>query len=407
LGQNRARSVLVVGEMAMALVLLVGSALMIRTFIALRHVDPGFNPHDVLTMQMSTMGQRFEKTAGVAQVVREGVQRINAVPGVVNSATSCSIPLEGGFDLPFIIAGRPLGDKPAHGDAAWTDVSPGYFDVLEIPVLRGRAFTEHDDAAGARVVIINQTMARQFWPKGDPIGERLIIGHLIGPEFEEGERQIVGIVGDVRADGLDSNPAPAVYVPQAQVNDGVTALNARIGPLVWMVRTRVAPHTLDGALKEAIRQSSGGLPVAEVRSMDEVRIASTRRSDFNMLLLTIFAGSALLLAAIGIYALMAYSVAQRTQEIGIRMALGAERSLVRNMVVFQGMKLALMGVGIGLAAGFALTRLMASFLFGVKTWDPVAFTSVPVLLSLVALMAVWLPARRATRVDPVNALRYE
>jgi ABC-type antimicrobial peptide transport system permease subunit len=198
-----------------------------------------------------------------------------------------------------------------------------------------------------------------------------------------------------------------MYIPVSQVPDGVTALNARIGPIIWIVRTHADPHSLSSAIQNELRQASGGLPVARVRSMDEIVVQSTAREDFNMLLLTIFGCSALLLAAIGIYALMAYSVQQRTQEIGIRMALGAESHDVRNLVVGQGMRLALIGVAIGIAGAFGLTRLIATLLYGVKTWDPATFATVPLILAAVALFAVWLPARRATRIDPVDALRYE
>jgi ABC-type antimicrobial peptide transport system permease subunit len=198
-----------------------------------------------------------------------------------------------------------------------------------------------------------------------------------------------------------------MYVPTAQVANGITALNARISPMAWVVRTKVDPESLRAAISKELVTASGGLPVADIRSMDEVVVRSTARADFNMLLLTIFAGSALLLAAIGIYGLMAYSVQQRTQEIGIRMALGADKSAVRNMVVLQVMRLALVGIVIGLLAAFGLVRLLASFLFRVKTWDPVSFVIVPLLLIAVTLLAVWFPAQNATRIDPVDALRYE
>ena len=198
-----------------------------------------------------------------------------------------------------------------------------------------------------------------------------------------------------------------MIIPQAQVPDGVTALNARIGPVVWLARTRVDPHQAAAAITEQLRQASGGFPVARVRSMDEVVVHSTARQDFNMLLLTIFGASALLLAAIGIYGLMAYSVQQRTQEMGIRMALGADRGRIRNLVVWQGMRLALVGVILGVGAAFALTHLIASLLFGVKAWDPLVFVTVPVVLAVVALVAVWMPAHRASRLDPMQALRIE
>jgi ABC-type antimicrobial peptide transport system permease subunit len=198
-----------------------------------------------------------------------------------------------------------------------------------------------------------------------------------------------------------------MYVPQAQLLDGVNALNVRISPLAWAIRTRVEPHSLSAGIQEELRQASGGLPVGTIRSMDEVVTRSTARQDFNMLVMTVFAGSALLLAAIGIYGLIAYSVQRRTQEIGIRMALGAESSDVRNMIMFQGMRLTLIGIAIGIAAALGLARLIASFLFGVKAWDPLVFVTVPILLSVVALAAVWLPALRASRVDTIDALRYE
>lgn len=407
LRHNKTRSILVVTEMALALVLLIGAGLLIRTFVALRGVDPGFDAHNVLTLHMSLTGKRFEKASGVAELNRDAVQRLDALPGVVHAASTCCIPLEGGFGLPFTVVGRPAGDNNSQGGGGWMSISPDYFQVFKIPLMRGRFFTEHDDGGAAGVVIINQEMARHYWPKGDPLSDHIVIGHGVGPDFEEPPRQIVGIVGDVREGDLKQDPFPIMYVPSAQVTDGITALNGRIGPIAWVVRTRVTPESMRTAISNALREASGGLPVADVRSMDEVVVHSTARANFNMLLLTIFAGSALLLAAIGIYGLMAYSVQQRTQEIGIRMALGAEKAAVRNMVVFQGMRLALIGVVIGLGAAFGLVRLLATFLFKVKTWDPVSFTLVPVLLVAVALLAVWLPAQRATRINPVDALRYE
>jgi ABC-type antimicrobial peptide transport system permease subunit len=212
------------------------------------------------------------------------------------------------------------------------------------------------------------------------------------------------VVGDVRDGGLNNDPGPRMYVPQGQVSDAINALNLRITPAAWVVRTRVEPYSLSGPVQEQLRQVSG-LPVSDIRSMSDVVSKSISRQRFNMLLMTIFGCSALLLAAIGIYGLMAYSVEQRTQEIGIRLALGAERSNVRNMVVFQGLRLALVGVVVGLASAFGLARLVASLLFGVKTWDPLVFVSVPIVLTLVAMVAVWFPAGRASRVDPVIALR--
>ena len=285
--------------------------------------------------------------------------------------------------------------------------SPGYFSVFKIPLLQGRDFSTQDTTGAAGVVIINQTMAKQYWPKGSPIGQQIVIGKGVGPEFEEPARQIIGVVADIRDGGLNRDPRPLMIVPQAQVPDGMTALNARIGPIAWLVRTHGDPHQYTAAITEQLRQASGGFPVAHVRTMDEVVVRSTARQDFNMLLLTIFGACALILAAIGIYGLMAYSVQQRTQEMGIRMALGADRGKIRNLVVRQGMLLAIAGVLIGTGAAFGLTHFIASFLYGVKAWDPLVFVSVPIILALVAFAATWIPAQRASRLDPMEALRIE
>jgi putative ABC transport system permease protein len=383
------------------------SLLVIRTFLALRNVNPGFEAHNVLTLEMSLTGDRFQKTAGVAQLVRNGRDRMNAIPGVEASASTCCLPLEGGFGLPFIVVGRPVDQQTQRQGIGWMSTSPGYYEVFKIPILRGRDFTDRDVAGAPGVVLINESMAKKYWHKEDPLGQQIIIGKGVGPQFDEPARQIVGIVGDIHNGGLNRDPFPQMTVPQAQVTDGMTALNARIGPVVWLVRTHTEPHQFISAVSEQLRQASGGFPVARVRSMDDVVVNSTARQSFNMLLLTIFGGAALVLASIGIYGLMAYSVQQRTQEMGIRMALGADRKKIRNLVVWQGMQLAIAGVIVGVCAAFGLTRLIASFLFGVKSWDPIVFVTVPAILTAVALLAVWLPATRASRLDPMEALRVE
>jgi predicted permease len=406
LRHNKARAVLVITEMALALVLLVGAALLIRTFGALRGVDPGFDARNVLIMEMSLNGGRFEKAAGVDQLEREGRRRIESLPGVTAASLTCCVPLEGGFGLPFIIEGRPLTNGPYHGGATWLTMSPHYFDVFRIPLISGRVLTDQDNGAADRVVVINQALAKEYWPKGDALGARISIGKGVGPEFDEPPRQIIGIVADVREGALSRPPDQIMYVPFAQVNDGIIALNNRIIPATW-VRTKLQPFSLSADVQRELREASGGLPVAHIRSMQQVVGESTARNDFYMTLLTIFAGVALLLAAIGVYGLMAYSVQQRTQEIGVRMALGASPQQVRRMVVIQGMQLALVGVVIGVASALGLTRLMSSLLYGVKPWDPVTIVLVAVLLSGVTLLATYLPARRASRVDPMVALRYE
>jgi predicted permease len=406
--QNKVRSLLVVTEVALALILLIGSALLIRTNVALGAVNAGFDANNVLKMDMSLTGARFQTSTGVDQLLRDGAERLRALPGVEFASATCCVPLEGGYGLPFRIIGRPLQNGPFHGGGAWLTISPGYFDVFKIPVKRGRAFTDRDTAAGPPVVVINETMARQFWKDGgDPLSDRLTIGRGIMREFAaEPDRQIIGVVGDVRGGGLNNEPGPTMYLPQGQVPDAVNALNLRISTMKWVVRTRVEPYSLSSAIQEQLRQATG-LPVSEIRTMGEVVSRSTSRQRFNMLLMTVFGSAALLLAAIGIYGLMAYSVEQRTQEIGIRLALGAEAGTVRRMVVFQGMRLAIVGIVVGIASAFGLTRFIATFLFGVQARDPMVFVGIPVVLTMVALLAVWLPAARASRVDPLVALRYE
>ncbi len=405
--QNKTRSILVVVEMALAVVLLVGSALLIRTSIALQSVDPGYDTHNVVTMRMSLTGPKYLKAMGVEQTVRDGVERIRAIPGVIDATSTCCVPLQGGYGLGFQIVGRPLTDGHYHGGGEWITMSPGFFEVYKIPVKRGRTIARRDDDKAPAVVVINEAMAKKFWKDSDPLNDRLIIGRWGMKEFkDEPERQIIGVVGDVRDGSLNQDPGPTMYIPQAQVPDAANALNVRISTMAWIIRTQTPPAALVPAIREQLRQVTG-LPVSDIQSMDEVVNQSTARERFNMLLMSVFGCSALLLAAIGIYGLMAYSVQQRTQEIGIRLALGAASGQVRGMVVAQGMRLVIAGAAIGLLSAFALTRFLESFLFRVKGHDPAVFIAVPLVLSIIALLAVWFPARRAARIEPVEALRYE
>jgi predicted permease len=350
--QGRARALLVVSEVSLALVLLVGAALLIRTFIALHSVDPGFDAHNVLTMEMSLTGDRYAKTAGVAQLSFEGRERLNAIPGVEDSAFTCCLPIQGQFGLPFAIVGRPVDPAKGEPGAGWMSASPDYYKVFKIPVLKGREFNDHDTASSPSVVLINQAFAKQFFPNQNPLGQQLLVGKGMGPPFEEPARLIIGVVANTHEGGLSRDPGSLMIVPDAQVSDGMTALNANFLPLRWVVRTHGDPHSLIAQIVEQLRVASGGFPVAHVRTMDEIVSRSTSRESFNMTLLTIFGVVALILAAIGIYGLMAYSVEQRTQEMGIRMALGADRATIRKLVVWQGMRLALVGVVLGIAAAF-------------------------------------------------------
>ena len=280
--QKRTRALLVAGEVALALVLSICAALLIRTFAALNAVDPGFDRRNILTMRMSLAGSRFRTTSEVNQLVTDAVRRIEALPAVDRAGVAYSLPLSGVFGIPYNVVGRTSAGARYDG-RGWMAVSPGYFDIFKIPILRGRAFTARDDAAAARVAIVNAAFARKF-----PLAERLVLGQGYGPEFEEPSRQIVGVVGNVHDSGLNRDSQPVVYVPTAQVTDGITALANRASTLAWIVRTRVPPLTLRVSIERELQDATGGLPVARVRTMEDVAARSTARERFNMTLLTIF-----------------------------------------------------------------------------------------------------------------------
>jgi putative ABC transport system permease protein len=405
--QRRARSVLVVIEAALAVMLSIGAALFVRTLVALYSVDPGFSPQNILTMQMALTGPRFQATAPVTQLINNARERIDALPGVLASAVTMSLPLQGAHRLPFDVVGRTAGSDPNTGLVAYEAASPGFLSVFQIPLLHGRDFRPDDNAAAPPIVLINQAMAGQFWPKQNPIGQQIVLGKGMPPMFADKPREIVGIVGDVLVDGLQSAAQPMAIIPQAQTPDAITALTNHMDSIHWVFRTKVDPHQLIPAITDQLRQATGGLPTSETLTMREIVSTTTARQDFNAQLLSAFAAFALILAAIGLYGLMAYSVQQRSQEIGVRMALGANQARIRNMVIWQGMRLALIGILIGWAVSLPLSRFLNSLLFGVKSWDPTIFVIVPSVLVCVALFSVWVPARRGARLDPMQSLRME
>jgi predicted permease len=408
LRQNRVRSLLVISEMALAVILLTCSAFMIRAFLGLRSAQPGFDAQNVITMQTSLTGGKYDTTAKVDNMIRQVIQRIESLPGVQSAAAVVQLPVEGGIDLPIIIDGRPL-DKgnPFHGDEQWRFATPHYFAAFHIPLLRGRAFDQRDSGKAERVVIISQAFAKRYWPNDDPLGKTMSVGKGLGKEFEEPSREIVGIVGNVREAGFSGTDQPVMYVPQAQITDGLTKLANGVLPLSWVIRTAIDPASLSIAIQHEFLAVDGQLPVSKIRTMQQVISESSARQNFNTLLLTIFAGLALLLAAIGIYGLMSYTVEQRMQEFGIRLALGAATRDMLGMIVRQGMLLAGIGLAIGLGSAYALSKLLAKVLSGIKVNDPVAYSAVAVTLIAVALFATIIPGLRATKVDPLNALRYE
>jgi putative ABC transport system permease protein len=408
--RSTARSALVVSEVAISVILLAGAALLIRTLSALRALQLGFDPHNVLVMRMTFSGPQYAKAPGLATAIQQAERRVGSVPGVQAVALGCCIPLEQDTDLPFTIEGRAPTMGPYSGDDQWRFISPEYFDVMRVPLLRGRVFTDQDVLGSEPVVVINEVMAKQYWPKGDAVGQRMSIGQGLGPEFQEPPRTIVGIVGNTRQSALGTASGaiePVMYIPAGQLGDPIMQWVRGMLSATWFVRTKSAPFAFSNPIQNALREATGGLPVANVRSMDQVVAGTTAWSGFIGLLLSAFAAIAVCLAAIGIYGLMAYSVEQRKQEIGIRMALGARPKDVRGMILKEGGALTFAGIFTGVAAALALTRLMASLLYGVKPWDPAAFASVVILLGAIAVLAAYVPARRAMRVDPMVALRHE
>ena len=395
--QAKARSFLVVAEMSLALVLLIAAALFTRTLIALRSVDPGFDAHNVVTTQ-TPLEPKLLKSSEVNQVVQNTIQRLNDLPGVKSTGLTTLLPLGGGFISVPVAAND---HQTPQGFGRYVFISPDYFAALKIPLLRGRFFTQADRLDGPPVAIINLTMARQLWRNGDAIGSQIIVGKGLGPMLEQPPRRIIGIVGNTRDNSLNLVPQATVFIPSAQRADTRWAGTS----VSWVVRTRAQSASLDTEIQNTLRQATG-LPVPPLRSMGDVIAQSTDTQRFNMLLMSIFGASALVLGVVGLYGAMSYLVVQRAHEMGIRMALGAQKTDILGMVVRQGLKLTFIGLGIGIAGALSLTWLLSSLLYGVKPTDPLTFVAVSVTLSGVALLACYIPARRATRVDPMAALRY-
>jgi putative ABC transport system permease protein len=395
--QQRLRNAFVVGELAVALILLVGAGLLVKTFWKLRSVEPGFNPSHLLTMRVELPETRYKEVEPQTRFRAQALTNINSLPGT-HAAMVSELPLSGdALDHDFLIEGRPPiapGDEPS---LETRSIMGDYFHVMQIPLKSGRDFQSHDFDPNAPLVgIINDEMARQYFPNENPLGKRVRWARNPTVQWIE----IVGVVGDVKHFGLDLPEQPALYSPYTQINPWKR----------WMtfaVRTQGDPAAVTQAVKEQIWKVDAQLPITRVQTMNEVAAASFDARRFNMLLLTLFAGLALVLAAVGVYGVMSYAVTQRTHEIGIRMALGAQVGNVMRLVMKSGLAIAMVGVAIGLAGAFALTRLMRTLLFAVEPTDKATFAGVSICLLLIALAACYIPARRAAKVDPLLALRYE
>ena len=394
---KRLRSLLVMSEVAISLVLLIGAGLLINSFLRLRNVDPGFRADNLLTMKIVLPEPKYAQFERRSAFYTDLVQRVQSLAGVRSAAVTTNLPLyRQGNSISVSIEGRPAPPPGQELIVVTRIISPGYFDTMSIPLLKGRQLTDQDTETTPNAVVISETMARRFWPGEEPVGKRIAAGRAQTPEDWI---QVVGVVKDVRQFELNAEPRPQMYLSFRQAGF--------FAPRDLVVKTDVDPASMATTVRKAVWDIDKDQPVSNIRTMEEILADSIARQRFSMLLLAIFAGVALVLAGVGIYGVMSYSVAQRTREIGIRMALGAQTGAVLKLAVGYGMKLVVTGIVVGLIAAFALTRVMSTLLFGVTATDPATFTLISLLLVAVAALASYIPARRATKVNPIIALRYE
>ena len=395
------RSALVVGQTTLAAVLLIGAALLIRTFMNLRNVDPGFDSSSVLTFQIVPQGPQYATTAQVTEFNRQAMERIKNLAGVEAVATTSKLPLDRWLNLPLEFDGKP--DEIV--SAEWRMISTGYFDTMKMHVVRGRNISDADSGTSAGVVVVNEAFARRYFKDQEPLGQRMIVAKSMGKELARPTPlEVIGVVSDTKQTSLIDVAPPTIYVPTAQVPD---PLMANFRGFYFVIRTTADPMSYAAAVRREMLALDSKQPIRNMRTMDEVIATSISAQRFQMMLLTLFGGIGLALSSIGIYGVMAYIVSQRTREIGIRMALGAELKDVLRMVLTYGMKLTVIGLALGLGTAFALARVLKTLLFGVTPTDLTTFLFVSVVLLVVGLLACFIPARRATKVDPLVALRYE
>jgi predicted permease len=396
------RSVLVVAEVALAFVLLTGAGLLLRSFRNLMRVDAGFDAANAITAGLPIPEKRFPDPAQLNAYLREIVAGVEAVPGVREAAMTSALPLQGwGYGMPYQIAGRPMVDRANRQACFFKMVSPSYFHTLGIRLRKGRSLTEHDAKGSPPVAVINETMAKKEFPKEDPIGRRILIQEIVPGRAELGPEipwEIVGVIADEKIDGLNDQRSVGMYVSNEQ---------SPVFGMSLVVRTAMDPLTLQESLRRAVHQIDKDQPLTDVRTLEQIKSENVGPDRLQTILLGSFAGVAMLLSAIGIYGVISYAVAQRTHEIGIRAALGADAGSLLRLILRGGMALTAAGLAIGFAGALAVTQLMGDLLFGVGARDPATLAAVAAGLACIALLACYVPARRAAKVDPVVALRYE
>ena len=402
-GGGRTRGLLVVAEVALSLVLLIGAGLMVRSLLQLSSVRPGFDPSNVLTATLTVPAKKFPNPAAQISFFDQVLRQIRATPGVESAGLIDSLPMDGGGShQPVAVEGQPVVPMADQPEVDVRMISPGYLQAMRVPLLRGRDLNDGDVVDRSHVVVISDSMAKRFWPNENPLGK-----HIALTFFTDGSREVVGVVGDVKEDSLDQTRArETLYWPVSQLTVPAAQTWRSFG-MSLAVRTSVDPSSAISAVTSAVHQVDPEIPVVSAVTMEGLLSASLSPQRFNVLLLGAFAGLALILAAVGIYSVLAYTVRRRVREIGIRMALGATRSDVLQMVVADGLKPILLGVGIGLVAALALSRVVTSLIYGVRATDPLTFAGVSLLLVAVGLLATSLPAYRATRIEPIRTLREE
>jgi putative ABC transport system permease protein len=402
-GGKRTRTVLVIAEVALSLVLLVGAGLMIRSLWNLRSVSPGFRADHVLTMRIGVAANDFKNEAEQIQFYDGVLRRVRALPGVQYAGVTDDLPLQGGSMQPVAVEGQEAVEMAHQPEVSVRVLSPQFFRAMGIPILRGRDVTDADNATSRPVVLVSESMARQFWGNADPIGK-----HVTLTFFPKERREVIGVVGDVKDRGLDNpDPVSTLYWPIAQFYTPPAFGKFRALPLALAVRTATDPESIQSAVRSAVHELSPGTPLIDVQTMDAIVDESLSTQRFNMLLLAVFAGLAVVLAAVGLYSVLAYATRQRVKEIGIRMALGADRSQVLRMVLIEGLRPTLVGVVIGAVAAVSLSRVLGALIFGVTATDAPTYAAVALLLTGIGMLASFLPAYRATLVDPITTLRDE